>query len=230
MYKYILLDIDDTLLDFGKAEHQSIIGTFQQFGIDPTDENIERYSAINLSYWKRFERKEITKDLLWSGRFMQLGDEIGRPISEEEAIRINAHYLFLLGNAAFPIDGSEEFLRTLISRGYHLYAITNGNAKVQHTRLDALSYKQYFEQLFISEEVGFSKPDKEYFIHVMDEIGCHSSSKYLVIGDSLTSDIAGGNGVQIDTCWYNFRRKENSTGIQPTYTVDSYTDILKLLE
>ena len=88
MYKYILLDIDDTLLDFGKAEHQSIIGTFQQFGIDPTDENIERYSTINLSYWKRFERKEISKDLLWSGRFMQLGDEIGQPISKEEALKI----------------------------------------------------------------------------------------------------------------------------------------------
>lgn len=230
MYKYILLDIDDTLLDFGKAEHQAIVETFQKYGIDPSDENIERYSRINLSFWQQFERKEITKDLIWSGRFIQFGKEIGRSISKDEALEINTYYLSLLGKAAFPIDGAETFLKKLLERNYPLYVITNGNARVQHERLDALGYKKYFKQLFISEEIGYNKPDKEYFSLVMSGIGCTSPRDCVVIGDSLTSDIIGGIDAGMDTCWYNPKGKENRIGVQPTYTVKSYEEVLELLK
>ena len=228
MYKYILLDIDDTLLDFSAAEEGALSKTLNHYGIEDTEHTRAVYSRVNVSYWKRFERKEITKAQLWADRFSAFGKEIGITIGCEQSVEMNTYYLNALGGFAIPLPGAEDLCRTLIQRGYRLYAVTNGNTAVQHSRLDALGYKKYFSGLFISEEVGFNKPSKEYFDVVFETIG-GSRSDYLIVGDSLTSDIAGGANSGIDTCWYNPRMHENVNGPIPTYTVRNYAELSALL-
>lgn len=230
MYKYILFDIDNTLYDFTAAEDRSIRETFRAFGIPVTEENVQTYSRINLSFWKRLERKEITKAQLWGGRFVEFGNTVGFPIDTSLADAINTYYLEALARCAILISGAEELCQTLIARGYKLYAVTNGNASVQHSRLEERNFKQYFCKLFISEEMGVSKPSPEYFDRVVEAVGSADRSEYLVIGDSLTSDITGGKNSGIDTCWYNPRGEENDKGPIPTYTVKSYGEITDLLK
>ena len=230
MYKHLLFDIDNTLLDFTLAEEHSIRETFARYSIPVTEENIRFYSDINLSFWKALERKEITKDELWSGRFLKLGEVLSLPIDRTLSAEINVFYLSALGRCAFLIDGAEALMQELIRRGYDIYAVTNGNACVQHARLDAIHFKQYFKALFISEEMGVSKPEKIFFDRVCDWIGDGDRSSYLIVGDSLTSDIAGGINSGIDTCWYNPRGEQNNNNTHPTYTVKTYDELLELLK
>lgn len=230
MYKYILFDIDNTLLDFNAAENRAIRATFQQYGIAETEENVSLYSQINLSFWKRLERKEITRDMLWSGRFLRLAEVLNIPMDAERAVEMNRFYLSELGLCALPIDGAEQLLHVLTDRGYDLYAVTNGNANVQYTRLEASNFKQYFKGLFISEEIGCSKPEASFFAYVFQKVGSSNLRDYLIVGDSLTSDIAGGINSGIDTCWYNPYGVPNTIGTEPTYTVRNYGEILDRLK
>lgn len=87
----------------------------------------------------------------------------------------------------------------------------------------------YFSQVFISEQLGTQKPEADFFEKIAEQIDGFSKAKALMIGDSLTADIAGGNAASIDTVWYNPEQKVNDSLAQPTYTISTYSDLLALL-
>ncbi|MDE5618117.1 MAG: HAD-IA family hydrolase [Clostridia bacterium] len=99
----------------------------------------------------------------------------------------------------------------------------------QRGRIVSSGIDAFFDDYFISEEIGFGKPDKEYFDAVMRAIPNFDISKACVIGDSLTADIKGGNDSGITTIWYNRRKITNTTDICPAYTAYSYAQILDIL-
>lgn len=159
MIRYVLFDVDDTLLDFGKAEAAAIRKTFERIGIPVTDELIRRYSEINAQQWSRFEKGEITREKLLTERFDILFSELGINVPSEMA---QASYEYLLGIGHYFVDGAEELLEALKDK-YELYIVSNGNASVQDRRLKSAGIIPYFKDIFISERVGFNKPSAEFF-------------------------------------------------------------------
>lgn len=225
MYKYVLLDADNTLLDFDKAEEISIANTFIHFGIDISYS--KRFSEINSSLWRLFEIGGIEREEIKTKRFQLLLDEIG--ISGISAKEMSEKYLFELSCSSYAYDGATELCEELVKAGKNLYIITNGHTVTQTKRLKNSRFIKYIKKLFISEEIGYQKPNKEYFDFVLNELGA-DQNECIIIGDSLSSDIKGGINSEIDTCWFNPKNKENTGSIIPTYTVNTFSQIIDILK
>lgn len=199
-YTSLFLDLDNTLLDFNKAEYFAARRLFIKYGLPYNDENIKEYSRINLSYWKRFESGEIAKNDIFENRFIDYCNMFGK---KADTAQMAKDYFGFLSEGHFTIDGATEILDYLKSKGYKLYVTTNGIALTQYKRIRDSKLEPYFESVFISEEIGFQKPTKEYFEFILNRIPQKDKSKILIIGDSQSSDILGGINIGIDTCWYN---------------------------
>ena len=225
MYKFVFLDTDDTLLDFRLSEHAAITESFLRFGLTPTEDLIARYSAINKATWERMERGEITRERVLVERFERLFGESGASIDPQT---FENTYQAILGRHAYPVAGSMEILAYLRPK-YNLYIASNGVAATQDSRLRDAGLTDWFDNIFISERVGFHKPEKAFFDACFAQIPGFSHDKAIIVGDSLSSDILGGKNAGIATCWFNYRRKTPRADIQPDYTVDSLEELKSIL-
>ena len=226
MIKTILLDLDDTILDFHKAEHIALSATLREIGIEPTEAVLKRYSEINLAHWKRLELGELTRPEVLHGRFTQLFCELGVEGDCYEAQRI---YEWKLGTGHYFLDGGQELLDTLYEK-YDLYLASNGTDIVQTRRIASANIEHYFKDLFISQRLGYDKPMKEFFDRAFARIESFNPDETIIIGDSLTSDIKGGINAGIRTCWFNLHGIKNESGIIPDYEVTTLKEIPALLE
>ena len=226
MIKHVLLDLDDTILDFHAAERIALGETFVAVGIEPSEEIMARYSAINIEGWQMLERGEIDRREVLHRRFRILFAELGVKVSEELAQSIYEYRLSL----SYPfMEGGRELLDALRGK-YELYIVSNGTAVVQDRRIKDSEIGEYFLGIFISQRVGFDKPRREFFDYCFAEIEDFDPKAAIIIGDSLTSDIKGGLDAGILTCHFNPKSKPNNTGIKPHYTVTSLGEIPDLLE
>lgn len=226
MIRYVLFDVDDTLLDFGKAEAAAIRKTFERIGIPVTDELIRRYSEINAQQWSRFEKGEITREKLLTERFDILFSELGINVPSEMA---QASYEYLLGIGHYFVDGAEELLEALKDK-YELYIVSNGNASVQDRRLKSAGIIPYFKEIFISERVGFNKPSAEFFEACFERIPGFEKDKAVIVGDRLSSDILGGINAGVKTCWFNPRGDAPDSDIPADYEIKHLSELPALLE
>jgi len=225
-YEVFLFDADGTLFDFNMAEACAFRTVYEECGFIYSDEILKRYSEINERLWKSFEKAEVTIEEIKTLRFLRLFNELGVHYDEND---FNDRYVIELGKGAFLIDGAEEICEELTSFKKKIYIITNGIAKVQVARLGFSTIKEYISDIFISELIGFQKPDVRYFEHVFSSIPKVEKEKVLVVGDSLTADIKGGINAGIDTCWYNGKRIENRSGVIPTYEVKQLNEITQFI-
>jgi len=226
MVEYILLDLDDTILDFKWAENQALTGTLTAFAIDPAEEICQRYSQINLEYWRALERKEVTREQLKVGRFRQLLQELGR---EADPVAMGEMYLQRLGQGHCCLPGALETLKILADK-YRLFLVTNGNPPVQYGRLGSAGITHCFEKLFISMEIGHNKPSIEFFDHCFSHIPGFDKTKAIIVGDSLFSDILGGINAGITTCWVNPNHRPVREDIVPDYQIENLPQLLPILE
>ena len=226
MIRYVLFDVDDTLLDFGKAEAAAIRKTFERICIPVTDELIRRYSEINAQQWSRFEKGEITREKLLTERFDILFSELGINVPSEMA---QASYEYLLGIGHYFVDGAEELLEALKDK-YELYIVSNGNASVQDRRLKSAGIIPYFKDIFISERVGFNKPSAEFFEACFERIPGFEKDKAVIVGDRLSSDILGGINAGVKTCWFNPRGDAPDPDIPADYEIKHLSELPALLE
>lgn len=211
MIRSILFDLDNTLLNFTWAERIALSKTLKQLGVEPTEKILNRYHELNNAQWKALERGEITRDQVKVRRYQLLFEELGVTASPQEATSI---YETFLAVGHCYIDGAQELLEHLYKK-YDLYLVTNGTAKVQRGRLDSADMWKYFKNVFISEEIGYDKPSKEYFDCCFDRMPEFHIEEALLVGDSLTADILGGRNTGIKTVWFNPRGEENHTDIHP---------------
>lgn len=226
-YKYLLIDLDNTILDFDATEHSALCQAFVElFQRELTKEEVAEYSRINQGYWKLLEKREVTKPELKERRFRDFLSYLGL-VWDGDMEMINAVYMTNLGNTIFVMPGAEEVIRRLAER-YRLFIITNGTTSVQESRMRLLQFADCFEQVFISDEIGYNKPAPQFFDAVVAVTGEHDPGKYLIIGDSLSSDIAFGKNIGSDTCRYYYRQKGEKG--EATYTVTSWSEIAELLE
>lgn len=224
-YETILFDVDDTLLDFGITEKEALNKAFLKFGL-PTGlvDYHDSYREISNVLWQDLEQGSIT--------LAELGVERFRRLFLKHDININAEmfnrvYLRYLGKEVHLIEGAEEVCTALSNR--RLAIITNGFKEVQISRLKASPLSDMFEYLIISEEVGYPKPEKEIFDYAFSKLQITNKDNVLIVGDSLTSDIQGGNNYGIDTCWFNPYQKENNTDIIPTYEISKLAELIHIL-
>ena len=225
MIEFLFLDLDDTILDFHKSERIALSKVLRSLGIDPTDGVCSRYSEINLSFWKRLERKELTRDQVLVGRFAALFEELG---VETDAAAAADQYAENLGIGHYFIPGAEELVKRL-SGSYKLYLASNGTASVQSGRLKSADIGKYFRDIFISQNMGADKPDIRFFEAAFARIENFDPNKAMIVGDSLTSDIQGGINAGIRTCWFNPHGKPADPAITPDYEIRDITQLEALL-
>ena len=225
-YKFLLFDLDHTLLDFDAAEDVALSQLLNEEGVEDIQAYKDYYVPMNKALWKDLELKKITKQELVSTRFAKLFSHFG---IEKDGVYLAEHYQFYLAQQGQVFSGAMELLDSLIDSGYELYAATNGITTIQTGRLAQSGLAPYFNQVFISEQLQTQKPDALFYEKIGQQIAGFSKEKTLMIGDSLTADIQGGNNAGIDTVWYNPQHLENTTQLHPTYEVHSYKDLLNCL-
>lgn len=227
MIKVILWDIDGTLLNFLKAEHAAICRCFEifQLGIC-TDEMIARYSKINRKYWERLERGEISKQEVLEGRFREFF--AGEKLPTDCVADFNEEYQVRLGDTVFFNDDGYELVKELRSK-VRQYAVTNGTKVAQTRKLSASGLGELFDGVFISDEIGVEKPGVGFFDYVWSRIGAYNRDEVMIVGDSLTSDMQGGNNAGILCCWYNPDRLPNKKGVRVDYEITNLKQLPELL-
>lgn len=225
--KKILWDIDGTLLNFDLAETAAINKCFEIFSLTkPTEEMLKVYKDINNIYWQRLERNEITRDEVLLGRFRDFFNkyDIDTKIVED----FNYNYQIQLGKTYVFNPFGKEIVRKLSTK-YDQYAVTNGSLTAQKGKLEGSDLNKILLASFISEKIGFEKPDKRFFDYVFDKIGSHDLEDYVIIGDSLTSDMLGGVNAKIKTIWFNPENKANHLNLPIDREIKSLKDADKAI-
>lgn len=226
MIDTILWDIDGTLMDFKASEKKAIKKAFSDFSINITDEEIKLYSEINDSCWKRMEKGEITRERVFSLRFEEFFQKVDYSCDIE---KLNENYLTYLGSMFVIQDNSYEILKSLKGK-VRQYIVTNGHVKPQTMKIKASGFIDFIDGVFISGEIGHQKPSKEFFHHCFSKIGDIDKESTIIIGDSLSSDIKGGNNAGIKTCWYNPEGLKNETDLKIDYEIKSLSEVYEILK
>ena len=225
MIEFLFLDLDDTILDFHRAERSAISETFRGFGLEPTEQVLKLYHEINIRHWQMLERGELTREQVLVNRFGVLFETLGKTVDPELCARTYEHNLSL---NHFFIPGALEAVQALHKK-YRLFLASNGTASVQHRRLTDTGLYAYFEQVFISQALGCNKPSREYFQACYDRIPDFQPEKAIMVGDSLTSDIQGGINGGLRTVWVNPEQKKPGT-IVPDFEIRHISELEALLE
>ena len=233
-YDIFLFDADHTLYDFSKAEKYALQTTFETCGFQYNQTVYTRYKEINDSVWSAYEKGELGGDDFPSIRFARLFQTFGITY---DAKTFDMQYLTALGNASFLLDGAVEICQQIVARKKPIFIITNGIQKTQEARIKHSLIQPYISQTFISGAIGYQKPDCRFFEYVLAHIPPVSKEKILIVGDSLSADIAGGINIGIDTCWFNpqgvgnSQMKHTSSGapIKPTYEISCLQQVTRFI-
>lgn len=225
-YEILLFDADNTVLDFDKSEEQALKVAFANNGL-PFDDNVLKiYRKNNIMQWQRYERGEIPRDEVLINRFTDTFAQLNVCPNVTAVADLYEQQLHL---GFFTIPFAEQVLADLSHKGYRMYIVSNGVLSIQNSRMSGSGLDKYFIKRFISEEIGYPKPNMEFFRRSFAQIENFDKSKTLIIGDSLTGDIQGGINAQIDSCWYNPNRIVNTTGIRPTYEICDLREISNIV-
>lgn len=232
-YEAILLDADETLFDFRRAERYALERTFADHGIPvAVDSIIDEFRKINSSVWREYETGQSTPEVIRTKRFVILLDGVGPALLRQpiDPQLVSDRYIEHLAEAAFLVEGAVELLERLHGI-VPLVMVTNGLSRVQRSRFAKASVMDYFRDIVISEEVGVQKPDAGVFRIALERAaGGHVvPGRAIMIGDNLRSDVQGALDAGLDACWVNLRGRVNEDGVTPTCTVTSLAEIPPLL-
>lgn len=225
MIKTLLWDVDGTLLDFLAAEQYGMRKCLAEIGVELTDEMLSCYSAINRSWWEKLERSEATRRDVFVERLREFFAVYG--IAYDDYDRFNTRYQEALGEAAFPMDDCLTLLAKLKPL-YKLYLVTNGSKRAQELKLAKSGLDKLADGIFISEEVGVQKPLKAFFDVVKEKTG-YVDEETLIIGDSLSSDMLGGNNAGVRCCWYNPKGAQPKDGVKVDYEIRNLWELCEIL-
>ena len=223
-YRVLLLDADNTLFDYEKAERCALRDTLQLYGFEFTEKALRQYRQINNELWKGIERGELTLSTVQTRRFARLFEVMQFTCDPGE---FNSLYIKELEKNVYLLDDADLVCAELCKNNA-LYVITNGIASVQRGRITRSGLLPYMSGLFISEEIGFAKPHRYFFENVFTQLGDVPRAKMLIVGDSLSADIAGGYASGIDTCWYNPKQQSDKGSLRPTYEIGALIELLDI--
>ena len=222
-YQYLLIDNDNTIMDFNAAEAKALIDVLQNHGLPTDDATVHTYHEINDALWKALERGETTQPKLKVERFRQLLTVLNRHDVDAEVIA--AEYAAGLGNHADLLPGAAEFIQAVHGR-MKIALVSNGVSAIQRGRLAKCPLTPLFDAIVISEEVGAAKPDPKLLYVAMDMLGCTDKAQAVMMGDSATADIPAAVNASVDSIFFSLKGK---TCDAATYTVFTHEEALKIL-
>ena len=225
MIEFLFLDLDDTILDFHKAERIALSKTIRDFGMEPTEEVLTLYHGINKWHWEQLEQGKVTRAEVLVNRFGVLFERLGLEVDAPQCAKT---YEYNLSQGHWFLPGAEEAVDAL-SKKYRLFLASNGTAVVQKGRMTSANLYRFFETVFVSQEIGHNKPSKEYFEACFARIPGFDREKAVMVGDSLSSDIRGGINAGIKTVWVNPGHLDCGD-IRPDYEIASISQLEALLE
>ncbi|WP_033541778.1 YjjG family noncanonical pyrimidine nucleotidase [Planococcus sp. CAU13] len=224
-YDLVIFDIDDTLMDFAISEQAALQNAFMDYGLPSGFIDMhDSYRAISRILWNDLEQGKIALQDLGVERFRRLFLEHG---TDKDPQAFSASYLDYLGKETHLMAGAVEALEGLTHS--RLAIMTNGFGEVQKARLENSPIGSLFEHIIISQEAGFQKPHPGIFDYAFSKLGNPAKERTIIVGDSLTSDIQGGNNYGIDTVWFNPENKPNTTGILPTYEIHDLLEVVDIV-
>lgn len=223
-YETLLIDIDNTILNFKAAEEIAFRELLHELKIPYSEELKKHYHKINKKLWIDYENGVIESNVIREQRFARSLEEYKLPYTGIELDQMYRHHIEE-NNVLMP--NALEMLEEVSKNGYKLGIVTNGVASSQYKRLEYAGIKDMFEVIAVSSEVGVAKPHLPFFEAVFKGFDSIDTSKTIILGDSLYADIQGGLNADIATCWYNPYHVENDTDFKPTYEIH---DLLEFLE
>ena len=225
MIRAVFFDLDNTLLDFDRAEAAALARALGEAGVTVTEAVTERYHRINREQWELLEEGVLTMEQVMITRFDRLFGELGISGSSRT---VNERYEGYLAQGHFFMPGAEETLQALAPR-YPLYLASNGSARVQYSRIASAGIGGYFRRIFLSQEVGYQKPRREFFDACFAAVPSLLPSETLMVGDSLTSDIRGGRDAGMPTCWFDPQGLPPRPDIRPDHIISRLEELEPLL-
>lgn len=225
-YNYLLFDFDDTLLDFQKTEQEAFYRAFERCGLKAEEGYLETYAQLNHEKWMLLNEGLMSKKEIFETRFVEFFQKVG---IDYDGVRFNEIYLDALSEPIHYVDGVLEVLEKLSSKA-RIYIVTNGVERVQKPRMERSGIAQYIQEVFVSEVIGYEKPQKEFFDAVYAKVPELRPEETLIIGDSLTSDIRGGNLCGFDTCWFNPKKKPHNGIDHVDYEITHLAELIPIVE
>lgn len=222
-YPILLFDLDNTILDTKANAEKALHKLSKQVDFPFNDQQIAYWHELNDGLWKKLERGQLGREDLLNSRFRLYFEHFGKNI---DGAKINNSYLklFKLENILMP--NAKSVLDTL-SQSHRIFAVSNGTKEKQYSQLKRADLLSDFEDLYLSEDLGYQKPDPNFFKVVFDKLKT-DQDQMLVIGDSLTADIAGANAANLDSVWFNPQEVVNHTTTKATYEINDLQQLLKL--
>ena len=225
--KAILYDVDGTLLDFETQEEVALSYCFKKYNLgELSEEKLELYKRINLGYWEMFEKNLITKEKLVVKRFEDYLEALGVKLNAEE---VNDTYFSKLGDTIVFKDNSYELVKSLKGK-IKQYVVTNGAIRVQKTKLAKSGFDKLMDDVFISDEVGYQKPSKEFFDAIKNRLGDIANDEILIVGDSLTSDMKLADNCNLISCFYNPKKKDYKVDFKIDYEISDLNEVKKICQ
>lgn len=224
-YDTLLFDVDDTLLDFKAAENQALQALFGEMDVAFSKANVQAYEAINQARWQEYEKGNLTSAEVVNGRFGLFFSSLGRQV---DSLATEKKYRSYLDQGHKRLGNSLEIVQNLATKA-NLYVVTNGVAATQYKRLTAAGLLPYFKDVFISEVVGFQKPQAEFFEYAFAKIPDFKKERTVIIGDSLSSDIKGGINAGIATIWLNSDTRTPAIDSRPNYHIQQLEELYPIL-
>ena len=227
MIKTILWDLDNTLIDFDIAEKNAIKSLFEKYNLGTcTDSMLKVYDKINKAYWKKFEKKETDKKLGLVQRYVDFFKLYN--LDTSIAREFNDAYQIALGDTIIYLDDSYNIIKSLKGKVKQCI-VSNGTTAAQRNKLKKSKFDELFDDVFLSDEIGFEKPSIEFFDFVFDKIGVTDKSEVIIVGDSISSDIQGGENAGIKTVWYNPKGKGHNERPRVDYDIRDLREVYKIL-
>ena len=223
--KVIFMDIDNTILDFDAGAAAGMQECFSRAGLIFKPDMLGVFREENNKVWRKIEKGELSIDDLYYVRWQAILGHLGL---EADGVQMEKDFRVCLYNSAVPVPGAKEIL-TYLAPKYCLCAASNGPYDQQINRLQKAGMLQFFRHCFVSEKIGADKPGREFFDGCLRELPGILPQECMMIGDSMTADIAGGVTYGLRTCWFDHHRtgQEPDTDIKPDHII---TDLLQIRE
>ncbi len=223
--KAVLIDIDNTILDFDKCADASIKKCADHFNVTLPENYYKVFSECNDKLWHLLEQGLITKQDIYDRRWVEIFNRLG---IDGDGTAFEEMFRKTIRNITIPVDGAEELLKYLSDK-YPVYCASNASREQQEIRLRSIGFHQYITGFFMSEDIGFQKPAKEFFFACCEGIYPVKPSEIVMIGDSVNADIIGAKNFGIKTIWFNFRNEEYNDYNFTDYTVTTLDEIKNIV-
>ena len=232
-YKVIIFDADHTLIDYLEDEKAVLRELLPTLGIVASEETVSKCDDISNETWAEAGLNDVHTEYIqknYHRLYVEHTEDFFKKLFQQypsaaDPKQTGLRFLKMLERPSILCEGAEETLKALHGK-YTICIATNATSALQRARLRSI--QRWIDRVYISEELGLIKPMPPFFSKIVEDLGVRKED-CLMVGDSLSSDVAGASGSGMDSCWLNRAGRLNDTGLAPTYEIHSLRELLAIL-